>query len=151
MNSPTLIVRDNFILVRSPGYYPPVGLCVEFMLYDGAVLVGLTAVLYHGDSKNQVETVFVPLMSAKAPGGCRVYCADAVHSWHPIHDLPDTTWQPIDTVPTNTRVFVYDAKTDETAISWKDLIDGRFYYAPQGGILTFVPTHWRHLHDAQTA
>jgi len=35
---------------------------------------------------------------------------------------------------------------DESAMVWKDRSNGKFYYAPQGGIVEWTPTHW---HDLQ--
>jgi len=56
-------------------------------------------------------------------------------------------WQPITTAPHNKRIIVQktsdDAGPDEIAMAWLDRIDGKFWYAPQGGQLTWVPTSWQ--------
>lgn len=63
-------------------------------------------------------------------------------------------WRDIATVPTNQRVYAYGWHTsadpiyDEEAMVWKDRADGQFYYAPQGGIPDWTPTHWMPLHGA---
>ena len=63
-------------------------------------------------------------------------------------------WFQIETVPENKRVYVYgwhvnhSPPYDEEAMAWKDRMDGRWYYAPQGGLIDWTPTHWRNLHAA---
>jgi hypothetical protein len=57
-------------------------------------------------------------------------------------------WQPIESAPTNERIIVSESSEpprDEIAIAWLDIIDGKFFYAPQGGLLSWAPTHWMPL------
>lgn len=61
----------------------------------------------------------------------------------PADQCNPVAWQPISTAPPNERVLV--ASAEEIAMGWKDLIDGRWYHVPQGGYLTFEPTHWQSI------
>lgn len=61
-------------------------------------------------------------------------------------------WQPIDTAPQNHRVIVKADNIDlpghakdEIAMAWWDVIDQHWYYAPQGGRMTWKPEKWCHL------
>jgi hypothetical protein len=59
-------------------------------------------------------------------------------------------WRAIKSVPHNQRVIVaQDGKppNDEIAIAWKDRLDDAWYYAPQGGRLWWLPTHWMPIPD----
>ena len=54
----------------------------------------------------------------------------------------------IDTAPTNQRVLIEGRNhvdADEMAMAWLDRIDNRWYYAPQGGLVQWNPTHWRKI------
>lgn len=53
-----------------------------------------------------------------------------------------TDWNPVESAPTNTRLLV--AGDDEMAMGWLDRIDNRWYYAPQGGWITWEITQWMH-------
>lgn len=56
-----------------------------------------------------------------------------------------TNWQKFDTAPTNRRILIVQdgpPPNDELAIAWLDRIDGLLYYAPQMGLVPWVPTHW---------
>jgi hypothetical protein len=60
-------------------------------------------------------------------------------------------WQLIATAPYNQRIIVSEGSEppcDEIAIVWLDRIDDTFYYAPQGGVLPWMPTHWMPLPEA---
>lgn len=54
-------------------------------------------------------------------------------------------WQPIETAPHNERVLIQanNESTDEIAMGWWDIGDNRWYYAPQGGLVQWTPTHWQ--------
>lgn len=56
-------------------------------------------------------------------------------------------WRTIDSAPTNERVLIQanNRATDECAVGWFDLISQRWFYAPQGGHVTWHPTHWMPL------
>ena len=57
-------------------------------------------------------------------------------------------WQPIETAPHNQRIVLQQngsPPNDEIAIAWWDRSDDQFYYAPQGGVVPWTPTHWRPL------
>lgn len=59
-------------------------------------------------------------------------------------------WLPIETAPHNQRVLIAQDGApphDEAAMAWLDRMDDQFYYSPQGGIVSWTPTHWRPLHD----
>lgn len=49
-------------------------------------------------------------------------------------------FHPIATAPENRRVLIYS--DEEMAMGWKDRIDGRWYHAPQGGLVQFTPNLW---------
>lgn len=53
------------------------------------------------------------------------------------------SWQSIETAPMNRRIIVFG--NDEMAMGWHDVIDGRWYYAPQGGLIKWTITHWMPL------
>ena len=65
-----------------------------------------------------------------------------------------SAWRPISECPENRRVYVYgwhrdhEPSYDEEAMAWKDQIDGKFYYAPQGGVIDWTPTHFAELMGA---
>ena len=50
------------------------------------------------------------------------------------------TFGPIATAPSNYRVLIYNHR--EMAMAWKDRIDGKWYYSPQGGLVQFEPEVW---------
>ena len=54
-------------------------------------------------------------------------------------------WQPIESAPTNQRVLIQanNETTDECAMGWFDLIAQKWFYAPQGGLVLWTPTHWQ--------
>lgn len=56
-------------------------------------------------------------------------------------------WMPIETAPHNERVLVYSEGLDEVTIGWQDRIDGKWYFAPQGGVIPWVLTGWRRLYE----
>ena len=48
--------------------------------------------------------------------------------------------------PKNQRVLIEGINhlgVDEMAMAWLDSIDSRWYYAPQGGLVEWAPTHWQ--------
>jgi hypothetical protein len=50
--------------------------------------------------------------------------------------------------PENHRLLVYGhmpAGHDEMAMAWKDRMDGRWYYAPQGGLVPFTVEQWTYV------
>ena len=61
----------------------------------------------------------------------------------------------IDSAPENHRVVIYGNMPDtgkypnngqeEMAIGWKDRIDKKWYFAPQGGLVPFIPTKWTYV------
>ena len=65
-----------------------------------------------------------------------------------------SAWRPISECPENLRIYVYgwhrdhEPPYDEEAMAWKDQIDGKFYYAPQGGVIDWTPTHFAELMGA---
>ena len=65
----------------------------------------------------------------------------------PFMILPGRSkWKPIATAPHNKRVFIYGRHPeghDQGAMGWFDLIDRRWYYAPQGGLVdNWTPEWW---------
>lgn len=58
-------------------------------------------------------------------------------------------WKPIGTCPHNQRVLIQNnaSPDDEIAMAWLDRMDDVFYYAPQGGIVYWKPTHWMPIPD----
>lgn len=62
---------------------------------------------------------------------------------------PDVdAWSTIDGAPQNQRVLIQGYNhvgADEMAMAWLDRIDNRWYYAPQGGLVQWTPTHWREI------
>lgn len=60
----------------------------------------------------------------------------------------EVKWQLIEDAPHNQRLIVSQdgkAPNDECAMAWLDRIDDQWYYAPQGGVLYWKPTHWMPL------
>ncbi len=54
----------------------------------------------------------------------------------------------IASAPQNERVLIEGINhfgADEMAMAWLDRIDNRWYYAPQGGLVEWSPTHWQPL------
>jgi len=53
-------------------------------------------------------------------------------------------WQPIETAPHNKRILIQSntASCNEMAMAWWDRSDDKLYYAPQGGLVQWKPTHW---------
>lgn len=55
---------------------------------------------------------------------------------------------PIASAPKNERVLIEGINhhgADEMVMAWLDRIDSRWYYAPQGGLVEWSPTHWQPL------
>ena len=52
-------------------------------------------------------------------------------------------WKPIESAPLNKRVLVY--MDDEMAMGWKDVTNCKWYYAPNGGLINWEPTHWTNI------
>ena len=66
-----------------------------------------------------------------------MYCA--------MRKLEGTEFRPIAEAPKNKRLLIFGkmpAGHDEMAMAWWDMIDERWYYAPQGGFVQFEPTIW---------
>lgn len=65
----------------------------------------------------------------------------------PINGPAFPEWQPIASAPHNRRVLVQINKgaVSEIAMGWWDIIDGQWYYSPQGRVIDWKPTHWMSL------
>jgi hypothetical protein len=82
--------------------------------------------------------------------GKPVYTADQMREYARSHDQREG-WisvkeQPI---PHNERVLVQNDA--EIAMAWLDVIDGKLYHAPQGGLVPFEPTYWLPLSSLPAA
>lgn len=63
-----------------------------------------------------------------------------------VNDTDVSAGRTIASAPKNQRVLIEGINhlgADEMAMAWLDRIDSRWYYAPQGGLVQWSPTHWQ--------
>lgn len=59
--------------------------------------------------------------------------------------------QPVETAPLNERVLVRGIHSEthsghsECAMAWRDRINNKWYYAPNGGLIVWTVTDWMPL------
>jgi len=56
-----------------------------------------------------------------------------------------TVFGPESTAPNNRRLLIFGrmlAGHKEMAMGWKDVLDNRWYFAPQGGLVPFAVEQW---------
>lgn len=62
-----------------------------------------------------------------------------------LDDTKTTVFGPEETAPNNQRLIIFGrmpAGYEEMAMGWKDIMDGRWYFAPQGGLVPFKVEQW---------